>query len=130
MGESGSGKSTLARCIMRLHEPDSGSVDFDGTDVLAAGVPELRALRRSIQMVYQDPYSSLSPRVKVGDAVAEPALVHGLIEKGEEDAYAIELLERVGHPQGERDRGIRTSSPAGSASGSPSLDPSPSSRGC
>jgi peptide/nickel transport system ATP-binding protein len=96
VGESGSGKSTLARCIMRLHEPEEGSVSFDGTDVLAAGVPELRALRRSIQMVYQDPYSSLSPRIRVGSAVSEPALVHGLIEKGEEDGYAVELLERVG----------------------------------
>ncbi len=96
VGESGSGKSTLARCIMRLHEPDEGSVTFDGTDVLAAGTQQLRALRRSIQMVYQDPYSSLSPRVRVGSAVSEPALVHGLIEKGEEDDYAVELLERVG----------------------------------
>ena len=96
VGESGSGKSTLARCIMRLHEPDEGTVTFDGTDVLAADPPELRALRRSIQMVYQDPYSSLSPRVQVGSAVSEPALVHGLVEKGEGDDYAVELLERVG----------------------------------
>ena len=96
VGESGSGKSTLARCIMRLHEPDSGSVSFDGTDVLAAGDGELRALRRSIQMVYQDPYSSLSPRIRVGSAVAEPALVHGLIERGEEKDYALAMLERVG----------------------------------
>ncbi len=96
VGESGSGKSTLARCIMRLHEPDEGSVTFDGTDVLAAGVAELRTLRRSIQMVYQDPYSSLSPRIRVGSAVAEPAVVHGLIESDQAEDYAIELLERVG----------------------------------
>lgn len=96
VGESGSGKSTLARCIVRLYEPDSGSVDFEGTDVLAAGPAELRTLRRSIQMIYQDPYTSLNPRLRVGSAIAEPALVHGLIEKGDEDRYAAELLERVG----------------------------------
>ncbi|HVQ57363.1 MAG TPA: ABC transporter ATP-binding protein [Solirubrobacterales bacterium] len=96
VGESGSGKSTLARCIMRLHEPEEGSVVFDGEDVLAAGPAQLRALRRSIQMVYQDPYTSLNPRLRVGAAVAEPALVHGLIEKGEEEKYAGDLLERVG----------------------------------
>jgi oligopeptide/dipeptide ABC transporter ATP-binding protein len=96
VGESGSGKSTLARCIVRLYDPEEGSVSFEGADVLAAEGAELRTIRRSIQMVYQDPYSSLSPRIRVGDAVAEPALVHGLIEKGEGDAYAADLLERVG----------------------------------
>ena len=96
VGESGSGKSTLARCILRLHEPDAGSVTFDGEDVLAAEGAALRALRRSMQMVFQDPYTSLNPRIRVGAAVAEPARVHGLIERGEEDGYAAELLERVG----------------------------------
>ena len=96
VGESGSGKSTLARCIVRLHEPDSGSVRFDGADVLGASGAELRGLRREIQMVYQDPYTSLNPRLRVGAAVAEPARVHGLIERGEEDEYAAALLERVG----------------------------------
>ncbi len=96
VGESGSGKSTLARCIVRLYDPEEGTVRFDGADVLAAEGAGLRAIRRSIQMVYQDPYSSLSPHIRVGDAVAEPALVHGLIEKGEGDAYAADLLDRVG----------------------------------
>jgi oligopeptide/dipeptide ABC transporter ATP-binding protein len=96
VGESGSGKSTLARCIVRLHEPDSGSVSFDGTDVLAATGAELRELRRDVQMVYQDPYTSLNPRLRIGTAVAEPARVHGLIDRGEEEAYAAQLLERVG----------------------------------
>jgi peptide/nickel transport system ATP-binding protein len=96
VGESGSGKSTLARCIVRLHEPDAGSVTFDGTDVLAATGAELRSLRRDMQMIYQDPYTSLNPRLRIDAAVAEPARVHGLIERGEEDGYAAELLERVG----------------------------------
>ena len=96
VGESGSGKSTLARCILRLHEPDEGSVRFDGEDVLGASGSQLRALRRSMQMVYQDPYTSLNPRIRIGAAVAEPALVHGLVEKGAEEDYAAEMLERVG----------------------------------
>jgi oligopeptide transport system ATP-binding protein len=96
VGETGSGKSTLARCIVRLYEPDSGSVTFDGSDVLAARGAELRALRRAMQMIYQDPYSSLNPRLRVGVAIAEPARVHGMIERGEEERYAAELLERVG----------------------------------
>jgi oligopeptide/dipeptide ABC transporter ATP-binding protein len=96
VGESGSGKSTLARCIMRLYEPDSGSITFDGNDVLAAEGADLRALRRSIQMVYQDPFSSLNPRLRIGSAIAEPAIVHGLIESGEGARFAGDLLERVG----------------------------------
>ncbi len=96
VGESGSGKSTLARCIVRLHEPDGGSVLFDGEDVLGADAAGLRRLRRSMQMVYQDPYTSLNPRIRVGEAVSEPARVHGLIERGEEEEYAAELLAKVG----------------------------------
>jgi oligopeptide/dipeptide ABC transporter ATP-binding protein len=96
VGESGSGKSTLARCVMRLYEPDAGSITFDGQDVLAANGAELRALRRAIQMIYQDPYSSLNPRLRIGSAIAEPAIVHGLIERGEGDHFAGDLLERVG----------------------------------
>jgi oligopeptide/dipeptide ABC transporter ATP-binding protein len=96
VGESGSGKSTLARCMLRLHEPDSGSVSFEGRDVLGASASELRALRRDMQMVYQDPYTSLNPRIRIGSAVAEPALVHGLVPRGQEKDYAAEVLERVG----------------------------------
>jgi oligopeptide/dipeptide ABC transporter ATP-binding protein len=96
VGESGSGKSTLARCVMRLYEPEEGSITFDGRDVVAADRGELRGLRREIQMIYQDPYSSLNPRMRVGAAVAEPARVHGLIEKGDEERYATEMLDRVG----------------------------------
>ncbi|MBS1843121.1 MAG: ABC transporter ATP-binding protein [Actinobacteria bacterium] len=96
VGESGSGKSTLARCILRLHEPDAGSVSFEGRDVLDASPPQLRALRREIQMVYQDPYSSLNPRIRIGSAVAEPAVVHAIVGRDGAEDYAAELLEKVG----------------------------------
>jgi peptide/nickel transport system ATP-binding protein len=100
VGETGSGKSTLARCLIRLYRPDSGSVIFDGADVLAARGTELRALRRAMQMIYQDPYSSLNPRLRIGAAIAEPARVHGMIERGAEEEFAAELLERVGMSRG------------------------------
>ncbi len=96
VGESGSGKSTLARCIVRLHEPDAGSVTFDGRDVLAAAGAELRALRRSIQMIYQDPYTSLNPRIRIGAAVAEPAPRARSDRTGRGGRLRRQLLERVG----------------------------------
>ena len=77
VGESGCGKSTTGRSIIRLIEPTSGAVRFDGEDVLAAHGRDLRRLRRDIQMIFQDPYSSLNPRKLVGSAIAEPMLVHG-----------------------------------------------------
>jgi ABC-type glutathione transport system ATPase component len=75
-GESGSGKSTTARCITRLIEPDEGQIRFSGTDVRALGRVELRGLRRRIQMVFQDPYASLNPRIAVGSAILEAGRVH------------------------------------------------------
>jgi oligopeptide/dipeptide ABC transporter ATP-binding protein len=98
VGESGSGKTTTARCIVRLEMPDRGTVEFDHRDVLAANLEELRQIRKDIQMIYQDPYSSLNPRISVKSAVSEPALVHGLVEKDEADDLVYELLERVGLP--------------------------------
>jgi oligopeptide/dipeptide ABC transporter ATP-binding protein len=98
VGESGSGKTTLARCIVRLETPDSGSATFDGQDVLAAGPAELRQIRRDMQMIYQDPYTSLNPRMSVQTAVSEPALVHGLVEKEGTERLVRELLGRVGLP--------------------------------
>jgi oligopeptide/dipeptide ABC transporter ATP-binding protein len=98
VGESGSGKTTLARCIVRLETPDSGSVIFDGQDVLAVSGAALRRIRRDVQMVYQDPYTSLNPRMSVREAISEPALVHGLIDKDETDRLVRELLDRVGLP--------------------------------
>ncbi len=97
VGESGSGKSTLARCVVRLVEPDAGSIQFDGQDVLRADSRSLRVIRRRMQLIYQDPYSSLNPRLRVGDAIAEAARVHRLVHgRDEEDALVAELLDAVG----------------------------------
>jgi oligopeptide transport system ATP-binding protein len=97
VGESGSGKSTLAKCLVRLLEPDAGSIIFRSTDVLAAGGKSLASVRRSMQLIYQDPYSSLNPLMSVERAVAEPAEVHGLIpEDSNPRAYAAEMLDLVG----------------------------------
>ncbi len=76
VGESGSGKSTLGRLALRLIEPTSGSIHFDGRDLLAAGAGELRRLRRHMQIIFQDPFSSLDPRMRVEDLIAEPLLIH------------------------------------------------------
>jgi oligopeptide/dipeptide ABC transporter ATP-binding protein len=100
VGESGSGKSTLARCLVRAVEPDSGKITLAGEDVMAAGARELAAMRRRVQLVYQDPYSSLNPRLRAGMSIAEPARVHGLVaNKEEEDLLVASLLERVGLPR-------------------------------
>jgi peptide/nickel transport system ATP-binding protein len=97
VGESGSGKSTLGKCLVRLHEPDTGSITFGGTDVLAAGGRELAAVRRAMQLIYQDPYSSLNPLMTVGEAVGEPASVHGLVASGQSGAdYVSAMLDLVG----------------------------------
>jgi ABC-type glutathione transport system ATPase component len=94
-GGSGSGKTTLARCIVRLVEPDAGTIDLDGVDVRAARGRDLRELRRRMQMVFQDPYASLNPRMAVGTALHEVGRVHQRpgAENGEQ--FVREALERV-----------------------------------
>jgi peptide/nickel transport system ATP-binding protein len=86
VGESGSGKSTLGRLILRLIEPTSGAVRFDGRDLLAAGRGEMRALRRDLQIIFQDPFASLDPRFRVEDIIAEPLIIHGIAGQPMESA--------------------------------------------
>jgi ABC-type oligopeptide transport system ATPase subunit len=96
VGESGCGKSTLANLIIRLHEPDEGTVLLKGTDISHLGPKAMRPHRRTMQAVFQDPFASLDPRVRVGAAVAEPLKVHGM-KRGEElDEQVAELFELVG----------------------------------
>ncbi len=94
VGESGCGKSTTARCVLRLIEPTSGTVEFRGRDILGLGRKELRKLRADLQIVFQDPYASLNPRMQVWSIVAEPLIVHGTPVK-KARARANELLELV-----------------------------------
>ena len=96
VGESGCGKSTLGRTLMRLEEPTSGQVLFDGQDLAHASGAALFKLRRDVQMVFQDPYSSLNPRLTVGEIVREPMLVHRMGSKAEQLARVHDLLAIVG----------------------------------
>ena len=96
VGESGSGKTTTGRCILRLIEPTSGQVAFKGRDVLALDRRALREQRRHMQMVFQDPYSSLNPRMRVETIVEEPLVIHGIGTKAERAARVAELLGHVG----------------------------------
>jgi ABC-type oligopeptide transport system ATPase subunit len=96
VGESGSGKTTTGRCILRLIEPTSGSVAFDGRNVLALTPAELRQIRREMQIVFQDPYSSLNPRMRIGRIIEEPLAIHGSGTKEQREARVRELLALVG----------------------------------
>jgi oligopeptide transport system ATP-binding protein len=96
VGESGCGKSTVARSVLRLVEPTSGSIRLQGCDITHLGKTELRAHRRSMQIVFQDPFASLNPRMTAGDIVGEPLSVHGLAFGRERQARVAELFEQVG----------------------------------
>jgi oligopeptide transport system ATP-binding protein len=97
VGESGCGKSTTGRCILRLIEPVSGEVWFKGTNVTALDKAALRARRREMQIIFQDPYASLNPRMRVGAIIGEALIIHGLTKSRRElEDRIVELLERVG----------------------------------
>ncbi|MEO0645193.1 MAG: ABC transporter ATP-binding protein, partial [Cyanobacteria bacterium J06650_10] len=97
VGESGCGKSTLSRCLLRLIEPTSGTVQFDNKSVLSLNSQEMRQLRREMQIVFQNPYGSLDARQTIGSAIIEPMKIHGLGgDEGQRRSRAINLLERVG----------------------------------
>ena len=97
VGETGCGKSTTARLIVRLLEPTSGTVTFEGEDVTGRSGASLKALRREMQMIFQDPYSSLNPRKTVGSIIAEPFVIHGLLSgEGERKRRVQQLMDRVG----------------------------------
>jgi oligopeptide/dipeptide ABC transporter ATP-binding protein len=98
VGESGCGKSTLGRTILRLYEPTAGSVNFDGVDLLSLSPRELRAKRRDMQIVFQDPFSSLNPRMSIGDILAEPFVIHRMGTKQEIATHIAKLLDTVGLP--------------------------------
>jgi oligopeptide transport system ATP-binding protein len=96
VGESGCGKSTTGRAILQLHRPTEGSVLFDGEDLTLLDGNELRAYRRRMQMIFQDPYSSLNPRMSVGSIVAEPMVIHGLYKGAERKERVEYILNAVG----------------------------------
>src|SRR5436853_3171939 len=95
VGESGSGKTTTGRCILRLIEPTSGSVQFKGEDVLRFSSARMRQARRDMQIVFQDPYSSLNPRMRVGAIVEEPLIIHRMGDKSARRARGAELFPLV-----------------------------------
>ncbi len=96
VGESGCGKSTTGRTVLQLHRPTSGSVIFDGVDLVKAKGEELRHMRRKMQMIFQDPYASLNPRMTVGEIIGEPLVIHKIVTQKEIEERAANLLELVG----------------------------------
>lgn len=104
VGESGCGKSTLARCVVRLAEPDSGRLEFDGQDITHRSMRELRRLRRDVQLIFQDPYASLNPRKRIRQILAEALRLRGTADAAAREAETVALLKRVGLPAQFMDR--------------------------
>ena len=104
VGESGCGKTTVGRTILRLIEPTAGSVSFAGTNLAKADARTMKAMRRNMQIVFQDPYSSLDPRVPIGESIGEGLLIHGLQDKNERNRAVLEMLRKVGLEEYHRER--------------------------
>jgi len=96
VGESGCGKTTAGRAVLRLHEPDAGVIRFDGTDLLSLGKQDLRRKRRDMQIIFQDPYASLNPRMTIRTIVGEPFAIHGIARGAEREQRVADLLKTVG----------------------------------
>ena len=97
VGESGCGKTTTGRCILQLYKPTGGKVLFEGQDLTSLGTKQMRAMRREMQVIFQDPYSSLNPRMTAGNIIGEPLIVHGLVNgKAEYRERVADLLQNVG----------------------------------
>ncbi|HMS41051.1 MAG TPA: dipeptide/oligopeptide/nickel ABC transporter ATP-binding protein, partial [Pyrinomonadaceae bacterium] len=96
VGESGCGKSTVGRCILRLHEPTRGEVWFEGQNIIGLPNKQMQGLRREMQIIFQDPYASLNPRLSILSIVSEPLKIHGIGNKNEQKDRVADLLSKVG----------------------------------
>ena len=96
VGESGCGKTTTGRAILKLHQPTGGQIIFDGQDITDFDSKKMRALRQKMQIIFQDPYSSLPPRSTVGGILSEPVEVHNIVPKDQVKDYVLELMEKCG----------------------------------
>src|SRR4028119_48452 len=96
VGESGCGKSTVGKCLLRLYEPSSGEVLFEGKNLVGLPNREMQTLRREMQIIFQDPYASLNPRLSILSIVAEPLKIHGIGNKQEQKERVGDLLKKVG----------------------------------
>lgn len=96
VGESGCGKTTMGRAILKLHQPTSGRIIFEGKDITDYKSAQMREIRKKMQIIFQDPYSSLPPRSTVGGILSEPVMVHNIVPKNEVKDYVLELMEKCG----------------------------------